>query len=554
VKVWDFDRLQADPAKAPLIAELPHPEKPEETVDSVAFSPDGRRLASAVSGTVYVWDAATGGQVFAPVSGPHFIRQLAYSPDGNYLASADADTEARTVRIWNARTGHEERTLAGHKAPVQSVSFSPDGRWLASATGNLITQADSEIKLWDVRTWENVQTFRGHTAVIWSVAFSPDGQRMASAGTDETVKLWDLRSGEEVLTLRGHRRGIRSVNFSHDGTRLVSAGADGTVRIWDGRRLGRETGQDSLTLSHGGPVRSLAFSPDGQWLASVTVDGTVRLWDDKLRRAGGGNAPLRTLDGCAGIFMKVLFSPRGQFLVSGGGTGGWNRLKAWDTTTWTEHPIPSPGGAPFAFSSDGKYLVTCKLLKEIEIRNATTGQEVCPPLREHDWAIFDMAISPHADGPRLASGSVDGTVRIWDVKTGKQIVESPLRQGNTVQSVAFSQDGRFLASGGGDHVIKVWSTQTWKLFAELSDLAAAVDCVAFHPKESNVLAWGGSDSTVRVWKVGTKEIYTLRGHRRWVKSIAFSPDGEWLASASLDGTVKIWKTPPLAESSQVADQ
>src|SRR5262249_54238979 len=158
-------------------------------------------------------------------------------------------------------------------------------------------------------------------------------------------------------------------------------------------------------------------------------------------------------------------SPCGRFLVS----GGKNRLKAWDTTTWMKHPIPSSGGAPFAYSPDGKYLATSKQFGEdpfvIEIRSATTGQEVCPPLRDHDWAIFDMAISPHADGPRLASGSVDGTVRIWDVKTGKQIVESPLRHGNLVQSVAFSQDGRFLASGGGDHVIKVWSTQPWKLFA-----------------------------------------------------------------------------------------
>jgi WD40 repeat protein len=366
---------------------------------------------------------------------------------------------------------------------------------------------------------------------------------------DETVKLWDLRTFQEVLTLREHRGLVGSVDFSPDGTRLLSASMDGTVRIWDARPLGSETGQAYRTLpGHQGGVRSVAFSPDGRWLASAADDDTVRVWDPRLGRAPDANPLIRTFDNCPG-FHKVVFSHHGQWLAAGGARGS-DVVKIWKTTTWELLSEQPEGGPPLAFSANDRYLAFRNSDKHlnfpIAIRDTTTGEEIAS-LRGHRWAIFDLAFSPREDAPLLTSASADGTVRIWDVKTGKEIV-APLQHSHDVRCVAFSPDARLLASGGSDRVLHVWDTQSWQRLQELPDSTGRVQSVVFHPKDSRVLAWGSSDGTVKVWKRTINEVRTLRGHTSWVESVAFSPDGKQIASASLDGTIRLWPVPPLPKA------
>lgn len=152
-----------------------------------------------------------------------FVQSLAFSPDGRLLASGSRDC---TVKLWHVGTGRSIRTLSGHSRWVYSVAFSPDGSMLASGS------ADKTVRLWDVESGEEIRTLSGHSGCVRSVAFSPDGRILASADLAVIVKHWDLENGKEIRTLSEHVLDVWSVAFSPAGDMLVSACGDGTIRLW----------------------------------------------------------------------------------------------------------------------------------------------------------------------------------------------------------------------------------------------------------------------------------------------------------------------------------
>ena len=271
------------------------------TLHCVAFSPDGKILAGGAGyerGAILLWDVATRktkraitsfdklpkyhtGVVPLPTEG---VISLAFSPDGRTLASGRGNLISGELKLWDVSTGKNTATLRGHGQPVHSVAFSPDGKTLASGS------SDMTVRLWDVATGKGIATFAHDTDdgdltsdLIACLAYSPDGKMVATTTwSGKLVRLWDVRAGKNATVLKGHKFNVSAVAFSPDGKVLASADsggsggfrADCTIRLWDvatGKAAAVEKADDEGVLS-------LAFSPDGKTLASGSKDKTVKLW------------------------------------------------------------------------------------------------------------------------------------------------------------------------------------------------------------------------------------------------------------------------------------
>ena len=213
-------------ARADLMpADQVNPDGHTRDVLAVAFTPDGKKLATAGrDGEAKIWDVATA-SVEAKLGGHSGdVFCVAIAPDGKTIATGGED---RTIRLWATKGGTSLGQLSGHSGPVAGLAFAPDGKTLASAS------FDATIRLWDVRSRRPGVTLKGHTAGVRGVAFSPDGKSLASASHDHTVKLWDVAAGKELSTLGSHQDRAWCVAFAPDGKTVVSGGRDKTVRFWD---------------------------------------------------------------------------------------------------------------------------------------------------------------------------------------------------------------------------------------------------------------------------------------------------------------------------------
>jgi RNA polymerase sigma factor (sigma-70 family) len=545
-------------------------------INSLAWSPDGKLLATGGDDrSICLWDA-TGRCVRRLYGHKRSCQHVLFSPDGKLLASLGWEEEA--IILWDMASGKEVRRLSGHKR-THGVAFSPDSKTLASTGG------DGAV-LWDVGTGKIVRRLLDGPKVFCAIAYAPDGKTLAAGGQDGSLRLWEAATGKQVRFLRQPDSGVRlpgissvgAITFSRDGKRLASGQMNGRASVWDlvaNKLLQEWTG-------HKGYICTVDFSPDGKTLAissyrtfDFRAPPSIRLYDVTTGRESV------TLEASWGAMNGVAFSPDGKVLAAADS----NAVRRWTVATGRElPPRAAHHGAvsSVAVSPNGKIIYSASQDARVRAWDAATGKELfC--LTKHDSPVFWLCLTP--DGKVLATGDGDSRVHLQDAVTGKhrRKFEPPA---SISRPLAFTPDGQSLITTGEDKKLRFWNIDTDKEVRCIS-MGGRTFCLAFTPDGGTIATGGDADGyqVMRLVDVPTgrvtpgpralhriaavafspdgrwlasalggeanlvrlhampsgKEVRQFRGHSGGVVAVAFSPDGRTLASASHDGTVRLWE-------------
>jgi WD40 repeat protein/serine/threonine protein kinase len=580
-----------------------------DEVKCIALSPDATRIACGVRGNVKVWDIRTrmemntfrkvGADPRAVMFQAHNddVTSVAFSPDGARIASGSVD---RTITLWNVSTGTPLDSFRGHEGPVRAVVFSPDGARIFSASN------DKTVKVWDAYRGPAPRPLQNHGDSIGGVAVSPDGKLIASASFDGSVKIWSTRTGAELASFRGYADGCISANvaFNSDGTQIVRSASNfeksGVVQVWDlksekevvtiagptvedqaSQMMRYTNGAGDKEISAWNMMRRLnemkpshlintaVISPDGKQIAIGTNDNLISLWDART------GSQLATLRGHEEGITSLAFSPNGTLLAS----GSYDRtIKLWESRTGAELGTLSGhqlGVKSVVFNADGTQLASGSEDKTVRIWDPISKAEVTT-LRGHQGVITSATFTP--DGKRLASASHDHTLKLWDVATATELVTIPCILPNSVAftpdgtravvgagvyvmifdvrtavvpvrlqghadhvtSLTFSFDSTRLVSGSVDNTFRLWDTTNGSELATFKHGSRLHSAVAFSPHTMQ-LASAASENSIRISDARTGiELAKITGHKGPVASVAFNSNGSRIVSGAFDNTIKVW--------------
>ena len=520
------------------------------SVTSVSYSSDGRQVACGSSkGIVKIWDLKSGNSSILDDYSDG-VTSVLFSPDSNRIASGSYDGK---VKIRDIERG-TERELNGQSSGVFSLSYSPDGRLLASGSNR------GKVQVWDLSN-ESGFDLSGHF-----VSYSPDGRHLASDAGCGNVQVWDLKSRTSRIFTRVSSSTGR-ITYSPNGRYIASGSQKNTVQILDlnngtSHVLGSDSGGDF------NQVNCVSYSPDGRQLASGSYDGTVRIWDLE-------NETYRDFKGYSSLVKSLSYSLDGRHLACGLNDGSV-RVLNMEKNTWCILTGHAAEVNCVLYSPDGRELTTCSTDGTVRIWNLENGTShvLESYLKEMNIAAYSSC------GRKLSCCSVGGTVKIWDLDSWEsRVLEMNLGwnrsstyspDGRKLASVtdeglriydldnetyhdfdkysnhdsvffpiiSFSPDGRKLVRGNGDK-LRITDLESGVSNSVNINTRFQITSLAFN-SDGRQLAVGLSNGVVRVVEMESKEHYDLKGHLEEVVSILYSPDGRWIASASSDSTLIIW--------------
>lgn len=483
----------------------------------LAWSPDGTKLASAgADNTICIIDGVSGMPQHRLIGHKREVFALAWSHDGSRLASASWD---HGVKVWDTASGEHLLDCTGHTTEAHCVAWSADDKLLACGAKH------GEVRIWDSATGELRGELVGHTEAVVGVAWSPDGHSLATASHDFTVRLWSAAHYAEKRVLRGHTNWVNGVVWSPDGSKCGSASNDQTVRLWD-----PETGAETLQLKgHTQGVKSLSWSPDGQRIATGSDDLSVRLWSiqgSELLKFVGHTAPL----------TGVAWSPDGTKVASSSYDGS---IKLWKPDLTPDAPLAQHGNIEQVIwnPTDSNRLATCWSEGVVEICKRNGDDRVT--LRVKDSYLRAAAWS--RDGEQFATGSADGFVRIWNLKS-PAMPTLTFGYGSEVLAISWNPTGNRLAAAGVDRQVIIRDMTSGQERRWTTDHIERITSICWHP-DRELLATGSQDGTIKIWNVSNeKQILSYEQHRSSIVSIAWNSDGTQIASASINPNIHLWDT------------
>ncbi|HLN26171.1 MAG TPA: sigma-70 family RNA polymerase sigma factor [Gemmataceae bacterium] len=461
-----------------------------ETIHAVAFSPDGKLLATAGSNNeIALWEMPSLKQVCCCRGHQGEVRCLDFAPDGKQLVTASMD---KTVRVWDPASGKEIRRI---QAPgiVDGIRWSPEGKMIA------VRSNGDTILLWDAKSGEMLRQFVGYGGgSSYPMAFSADGKHLLAV-QGNALQLWETATGKIVFPASAIREGIRSLAYTGDGLTMATVSWEGTIRLWD-----TDTQQERRCFGGEQPgIRTLAISHDGR-LVATAGHGKTTLWNTATA------TKLFRWDTDINDGFDLAFTPNGQVLASANGDGS---IQLWQTGTGkplrrlTGHSQGPVYGV--AFSPDGQMLLSGGLDKTMRLWDWNTNTEIRAFKDHNDW-VMAVAFAPDGTTAASACGSNDPLIRLWNVKTGKELrsFEAHEPAGNTaIVSIAYSPDGRMLASAGFGETVHLWEVATGKERCRFHGQDYRISRLTFS-QDGSVLASIGDDSTALFWDATGRQLYS----------------------------------------------